>query len=125
MSGPDAESTAGFSQRLRELRRQRNLSQTELGGQVDLHHTHISRYERGVSRPSADALRRLAEVLGVTTDYLMEGASDEAAKARFEDRELMRQFQEVEQLAEEDKEVVKKLLDAFLTKKQLQSLAVR
>jgi len=125
MSGPDAESTTGFSQRLRELRRQRNLSQTELGEQVDLHHTHISRYERGVSRPSADALRRLAEVLGVTTDYLMEGASDEAAKARFEDRELMRQFQEVERLEDDDKEVVKKLLDAFLTKKQLQNLAVR
>ncbi|MFP1757134.1 hypothetical protein [Lonsdalea quercina] len=49
--------------------------------------------------------------------------TDEAAKARFEDRELLRQFQEVEQLPDEDKEVIKKLLDAFLTKKQLQALA--
>ena len=47
----------------------------------------------------------------------------EAAKARFEDRELLKQFQEVEQLPDEDKNVVKKLLDAFLTKKQLQALA--
>jgi len=36
---------------------------------------------------------------------------------------LLRQFQEVEHLPEEDKTVVKKLLDAFLTKKHLQSLA--
>jgi len=35
----------------------------------------------------------------------------------------LRQFQEVEHLPEEDKAVVKKLLDAFLTKKQLQSPA--
>ncbi|MFP1814156.1 hypothetical protein ACLEC6_17620 [Lonsdalea quercina] len=59
----------------------------------------------------------------MTGDYLLEGATDEAAKARFEDRELLRQFQEVEQLPDEDKEVIKKLLDAFLTKKQLQALA--
>lgn len=45
------------------------------------------------------------------------------AKARFENRELLRQFQEVEHLPEEDKIVVKKLLDPFLTKKLPQSLA--
>jgi len=53
----------------------------------------------------------------------MEGATEEAAKARFEDRELLRQFQEVEALPDEDKLVVKKLLDVFLTKKQVQKLA--
>ncbi|WP_455820005.1 helix-turn-helix domain-containing protein [Pseudomonas cerasi] len=88
-----------------------------------MHYTHIGRFERGTSRPGGDTLKRLADALGVTGDYLLEGASDEAAKARFEDRELLRQFQEVEQLPDEDKEVIKKLLDAFLTKKQLQALA--
>lgn len=38
-------------------------------------------------------------------------------------RELRKQFQEVERLPDEDKHVVKKLLDAFLTKKHLQALA--
>ncbi|WP_239005707.1 hypothetical protein [Pectobacterium parmentieri] len=59
----------------------------------------------------------------MTGDYLLEGVTDEATKARFEDRELLRQFQEVEQLPDEDKEVIKKLLDVFLTKKQIQALA--
>ncbi len=54
---------------------------------------------------------------------MLDGAADEAAKARFEDRELLRQFQEVERLPDEGKHAVKKLLDAFLTKKQLQALA--
>ena len=67
--------------------------------------------------------KSMADALGVTSDYLLDGAADEAAKARFEDRELLKQFQEVEQLPDEDKNVVKKLLDAFLTKKQLQALA--
>ncbi|MGJ0638708.1 helix-turn-helix domain-containing protein [Xenorhabdus bovienii] len=118
-----AATESGFAQRLRELRRQKGLSQSELGKLAELHYTHIGRFERGTSRPGSDTLKRLADVLGVSSDYLLEGAETEAAKARFEDRELLRQFQAVEQLPEEDKEVIKKLLDAFLTKKQLQALA--
>ena len=118
-----AETLDGFAQRLRELRKQKNLSQTELGHLARLHYTHIGRFERGTSRPSGDTLKRLADALGVTSDYLLDGAANETAKARFADRELLRQFQEVEQLPDEDKNVVKKLLDAFLTKKQLQALA--
>jgi transcriptional regulator with XRE-family HTH domain len=118
-----AETLEGFAQRLRELRKSKNLSQTELGQLAGLHYTHIGRFERGASRPSGDTLMRLADALGVTSDYLLDGATHEAAKARFEDRELLKQFQEVEQLPDEDKNVVKKLLDAFLTKKQLQALA--
>jgi len=130
MSRQDAESkgerdAGGFAERLRELRRQKDLSQSDLGERVGLHFTHISRYERGLSRPTADTLKRLADALGVSGDYLLEGATDEAAKARFEDRELLRRFQEVQELPERDKEIVKELLDAFLTKRQIQSLAAR
>jgi len=115
----------GFAERLRELRKQKGLSQSELGERVEVHYTHIGRYERGVSRPAADTLKRLADALGVSGDYLLEGAVEEAARARFEDRELLQQFQEIEKLPEEDKVVVKRFLDAFLTKKQLQELAAR
>jgi transcriptional regulator with XRE-family HTH domain len=117
-----ADTTTGFADRLRALRKQKNLSQTELGKLAGLHYTHIGRFERGTSRPSSDTLKRLADALEVSSDYLLDGSTEEAAKAKFEDRELLRQFQEVEHLPEEDKTVVKKLLDAFLTKKHLQSL---
>ena len=113
----------GFALRLRELRRAKGLSQVDLGEQAGLHYSHIGRYERGTSRPSGDSLKRMTDVLAVTGDYLLEGAADAAGKARFEDRDLLRHFQEVQQLPEDDKHVVKKLLDAFLTKKQLQALA--
>jgi transcriptional regulator with XRE-family HTH domain len=68
-------------------------------------------------------LKRMADALGVSSDYLIEGTTADAAKAKFEDRELLLQFQEVEKLEEEDKQVVKKLIDAFLTKKHIQELA--
>ena len=76
----------GFADRLKQLRKQRDLSQAQLADAVGVHQNHTGRYERGESQPSADAL-------GVSTDYLIEGTSDEAAKARFEERDLLRQFQ--------------------------------
>jgi hypothetical protein len=55
----------------------------------------------------------------------MEGATEEVARARLEDRELVRMFQEVERLTKEDWAVVEKLQDAFLMKKHIQALAAR
>lgn len=111
-----------FASRLKQLRTQRGLSQTQLAKEVGVHYNHIGRYERGQSKPSAETLTRLAEALGVSGDFLMEGRTDEAAKATFEDRELLMQFKEVERLNETDKHLVKEFLNAFLTKKRLENM---
>jgi transcriptional regulator with XRE-family HTH domain len=117
MKSKENKTEEGFASRLLSLRRQKNLSQTALGKIVGIHYSHIGRYDRGISRPAADTLKRMANALGVSGDYLIEGTTVDAAKAKFENRELLLQFQEVEKLQEEDKQVVKKLIDAFLTKK--------
>jgi transcriptional regulator with XRE-family HTH domain len=123
MSDVSTARNQGFADRLRDLRKQKQLSQTQLGEQIGIHYTHVGRYERGASMPNSDTLKRLAETLGVTGDYLLDGASDSLARARLEDRELLQQFQEVEKLGDEDKRVIKVLLDAFLTKSKLRALA--
>jgi len=112
----------GFSGRLRDLRKKKKLSQTELAERVGVHYNHIGRYERGLSRPSADTLKKLADILGVSSDFLLEGSTEEAAKASFEDRELLRLFHEVQRLDDHDKDVIKTLLDAFVAKRQIQAL---
>ena len=90
---------------------------------VGVHYTHIGRYEKGGSRPSADTLTKLANALGVTGDFLMAGSVLDLAQTRLTDQELMTQFQEVERLSDEEKRVVKIFLDAFLTKRKLRQLA--
>jgi len=113
----------GFAKRLRELRHAKGLSQTELGKLVGLHYTHIGRYERGTARPSGNALKRLADTLDVSVDYLIEGTTNAAARADFQDRELLRMFKDIEALPADEKLFVKKVLDALITKKKVQQLA--
>jgi len=96
-----------------------------LGKIVRVHYSHIGRYERGISRPATDTLKKIADALGVSGDYLIEGTTTNAATAKFKNRELLLQFQEVERIQNEDKQVIKKLIEAFLTKKQIQELASR
>jgi transcriptional regulator with XRE-family HTH domain len=112
----------GFAERLKELRRHKNLSQTELGKLVGIHYNHIGRYERGNSMPSTDALKRLAEALGITADFLLYGEINEAAKAKMDDKELLQLFKEVEKLPEEDKNVARKVLEAILAKRKIQDI---
>lgn len=60
-----------FSDRLRSAREQRNLSQTDLSKRSGLQPSAISHFETGKRAPSFDNLRRLADALGVSIDYLL------------------------------------------------------
>jgi hypothetical protein len=51
------------------------------------------------------------------------GSQDEAVAAQLADKELLKQFKEVELLSPEDKHLVKTFIDAFITKRHVQELA--
>ncbi|ANN33620.1 XRE family transcriptional regulator [Bacillus cereus] len=64
-------------QRLKEMRKTRKLTQQGLADKVNTTKGTISNYENGHSTPSNEMLKDLANVLGVTTDYLL-GREDES-----------------------------------------------
>jgi transcriptional regulator with XRE-family HTH domain len=60
-----------FPERLRQARELRRLSQAELASRAELQPSAVSHFETGTRRPSFDNLRRLADALQVSTDYLI------------------------------------------------------
>src|SRR5215471_18672638 len=60
---------AEIGQRVRALRLQRGLSQTELGNLISVTFQQVQKYEKGANRISAGRLQRVAEVLGVPVVY--------------------------------------------------------
>ena len=60
-----------FPERLKEARRIRQMDQAELAAKAEMPPTSISHFEGGARKPSFDTLRRLAQALDVTTDYLL------------------------------------------------------
>ncbi|RUT67493.1 XRE family transcriptional regulator, partial [Flavobacterium cupreum] len=82
-----------ISERIKQLRTENNLTQSELAEKVGLTYVQIGRYEKGKSNPSSDVLQKLASVLGTSTDYLMNGKTGQV-EAQLTDMELIKQFQE-------------------------------
>ena len=68
--------TATFASRLRNARTARHLSQSDLAKRANLQASAVSHFETGTRKPSFDNLRRLADALRVTTDYLL-GRTDQ------------------------------------------------
>lgn len=60
-----------FGERLRELRRQQNVSQESLAHAAGLHRTYISSVERGERNISLENIDRLATALGIPLAELM------------------------------------------------------
>lgn len=60
-----------FSYRLKELRKEKGLSQTQLAKATGLSHTAIVYWENEKRVPNAYAIVVLAEYFGVSTDYLL------------------------------------------------------
>jgi len=60
-----------FPLRLQTARNRRGLSQQELAARTGLPPSSISHFEGGARKPSFDNLRRLANALEVSTDYLL------------------------------------------------------
>ena len=57
--------------RIRDLREDRDLRQSDLAEAVGIDQRTISNYETGKSNPDSDALIRLADFFGVSIDYLV------------------------------------------------------
>src|SRR5919197_4417532 len=66
---------AGLGERVRRLRNERGLTQTELAA-ARVSKEYISQIETGKTRPTQQTLEWLAERLGVDPHYLLDGVSD-------------------------------------------------
>lgn len=57
--------------RIRELRQRKNLSQLQLSIELEVTQETISAYEHNKHLPSVAALMKLAQLFGVSMDYIM------------------------------------------------------
>ncbi len=62
-----------FSEFLYELRKEKNLTQTELAGKLGITNKAVSKWETGEAMPDTAQLLPLAEILDVTVDELLRG----------------------------------------------------
>lgn len=67
-----------FGDRLKELRKEHNLTQEEIGDFCKVGKTTISNWENNITQPPFEIVKKLAEYFGVTIDYLLNFTQDDA-----------------------------------------------
>jgi len=89
--------------KIKELRQKYGLSQTKLAEIAELSPAAISQFEKGVRKPSFEAIQKLANALNVSADYFL----DRENKSLDEVQMMFRGFKN---LSEEDQ---KKILEYY------------
>ena len=95
-----------ISERIRLIRQQKNISQNDLAKAAGINVKSLSRYELGASIPPADALKAIADALGVSADALL---SDDTTQIK--DTELFKKFEAIQDMGGETKKMILNFLD--------------
>jgi len=90
------------------LRKQKNMSQTDLGKAVGVSREIIGRYERNEVLLSIEVAAKIANALEVSMDYLA-GNTDQLLE-----KNIIRRISDIHQLPQDDKAHLFALMDAFL-----------
>ncbi|MBC1358309.1 helix-turn-helix domain-containing protein [Listeria booriae] len=102
-----------IGERIKKLRKDKKLTQTELAKKINLTHVSISGYERGTRLPDTETLGKLSDVLETTTDYLL-GRTNNPASGK-KDSVSVHYF-EKENLTDEDIEYIETMIEALKRK---------
>lgn len=97
-----------LGQHITTLRKDKKLSQSELGKRAGTSGDLMGRYERDEVKPSIDVIIRIADALNVSIDFLV-------GKTTFEiNQDMLRRFQEVSSLPENAKKQIYMVMDALI-----------
>ena len=104
-----------FAERLKTLRKQVKLTQTQIAEKLDISQQAYASWERGAKKPTQENLVKIAQILNVTVDYLV-GNSEEQPD-EFDNIELLFRMNS-KGLTEEEKIIFKKELIEFMRKRK-------
>ena len=111
-----------LGEKIKALRKRHGLSQEELAERVEINSTHLSRLETGKYQPSIDVLKRLAESLEVSTDYLLSADAEERAEVHIRNKPLAERIRLIDSLEESDQQALIQVIDSMLTKHRMRAL---
>lgn len=98
-----------FGDRIIVIRKQKKLSQSELGKLANVSGDIVGKYERNEMKPSIETAKRLANALNVTLDYLV-GDSDSTAF----DKDITKRMENINNMKSDDKNALFRIIDAYI-----------
>lgn len=110
-----------FADKLKKIRKERGLSQTDLAARCGLSLSDISRYERATVSPTLENFVKIANALEVSSDALL-FAENSREKDAPRNLKIYQRLQEIESLDKNDQDAVLRIIDAMIAKRKIREV---
>lgn len=103
---------------IRKLREDRGVKQSEIADLIGMHRSNYSKIENGQREISVAAVDKIARFFNITIDELVHLSNDLPDEVSMEDKSTAEQVKLIQELDQEEKSMVFKMIETFLTKKK-------
>jgi len=108
----------GLGANIRTLREQRSIKQQEIADLIGMHRSNYSKIETEQREISVSALDKVASFFNVSIDELVHLDGELPQEVEIEDKTTMEQLKLMQELDEEERSMIFKMIDSLLTKKK-------
>ena len=103
---------------IKKLREDKGLRQKEVANALDIGYSNYNKIENGNREISVKELQRLAEFYNINVDQVINLDGDLPKEIVIEDKQAQEQLKLMQELDEEERSMIFKMIDSFLTKKK-------
>ena len=108
---------AAVGSRIKDLRKARGWTMKELAVRLGVGPTHLNKYESGLHAPPLEKLTQLADLFGVTVDYLVTGRQPD--QQPLHNLHLLERFRALEAAPPDDQSTAVNVIDALIAKNRM------
>lgn len=122
MADKHSETSLGLA--IAGIRKRRRITQRELADRLHIHHSMVTRWEKGQTIPRDETLERIAAALEVTVEELVQAERKQPLRLPnpLDDPELNQLLSQLNALEGRDLDALKVFLDAMLTKASIRRM---
>lgn len=103
---------------VKKIRKEKGLTQLQIADLINMHRSNYSKVESEERELSLEAVNKIAKYFGMTIDELVNFDGDMPTEITVQDKNLTEQIRLIQELEEEEKTMVFKMIDTFLTQKR-------
>jgi transcriptional regulator with XRE-family HTH domain len=110
------QSIMNVGKNIKKIREQKKLLQKDVAVAAGLHPANYNKTEKGEREPSIEALDKISKLFGMTVDEIIHFEGKVPKDIKIEDKTTNEKLRLLEQLEDEDKQAVYRIIDGMLTK---------
>ncbi|MCB0710454.1 MAG: helix-turn-helix transcriptional regulator [Chitinophagaceae bacterium] len=103
---------------IKDIREEKKLKQVAVAAHIGVDKSAYSKIEKGQRALTVEELQKMAQLFNMTADQILNYDGNMPKEVVIEDKTAVEQMRLIQQLDEEDKQTIFKLIDKMLTNKK-------